>query len=504
VRIHYHTFGCKANQYDTEKMRQELEARGAHSVGGWGDADVCVVNTCTVTQRADAEARRIVRKIRRENPGVRIVVAGCSAALRGDEYAGMKGVAGVVEGQDPLAVAESVERATLRGRASMAGEGAAPCDASPPGADSSELVQLGLQPSLDRVDQEPVGAEILKRREGMTRGWLKIQDGCDRKCAFCATRLARGASRSRPPDEIVREARALARNHPELVLTGIHIGHYGRDLGAEAADRLDGRAALSTLLRHLLDEIPDIRFRLGSIEATEVDDLLLDLLATSGGRVAPHLHMPLQSGADPVLQRMRRWHTREMYRSRALEIASRMDVLGLGADIITGYPGETEEDHARTRELVEELPYTYLHVFPFSPREGTVAAELAESDPVPERVAGERSRELRERVLDKKGVYLEGRIGGPVRAIVEGDGRRALTGDYLRVEVRRPADPTDPSVPGEEGRGREVPVSGSVQPGPDGEGFPGGGGGIVSATLQGTADDPYIVLSRRGSRTFGV
>ncbi|MFW6199678.1 MAG: radical SAM protein, partial [Gemmatimonadota bacterium] len=244
-----------------------------------------------------------------------------------------------------------------------------------------------------------------------------------------------------------------------------------------ADEELGGDATLSTLLRKLLDEVPDVRFRLGSIEATEVDDLLLDLLATSDGRVAPHLHMPLQSGADPVLRSMRRWHTREMYRSRALEIAARMDVLGLGADIITGFPGETDEDHARTRDLVDELPYTYLHVFPFSPRDGTAAAELAESDPVPERIAGERSRDLRERVLEKEERYLKNRIGGPVRAVVEGDGRRALTGDYLRVGVRR-AD-------GGGCGGGEGAVRGRGQR-----------SGLVSATLQGTPDDPYIVLSR--------
>ena len=441
MRVYFHTFGCKANQYDTEAMRQELEARGASPAEGWDEADVCVVNTCTVTSRADADARRIVRKMKRENPDVRIVVAGCSAALRPDDYRGMQGVADVVAGQDPVRVAASVEESRP----------------------ASRLVQLGMEGSLDRIDQEPVGAEILKRREGMTRGWLKIQDGCDRKCAFCATRLARGASRSRFPDEIVREARALARRHPELVLTGIHIGHYGRDLGSEAAEVLGAEPALSTLLRRLLDRIPDVRFRLGSVEATEVDDLLLELLAGSGGRVAPHLHMPLQSGADPVLRRMRRWHTRETYRSRALEIAGRMPVLGLGADIITGFPGETDDDHARTRVLVEELPYTYLHVFPFSPREGTAAADLVEEDPVPERVAGERSRELRELVRRKRRRYVAGRMGTRARVVREGDGGRGLTGDYLRVEVRG----------GEEAAG-----------------------GLLRGALQGTPGDPYIDLSR--------
>ncbi len=406
MRVYYHTFGCKANQYDTERMRQEVEAHGATTVSGWADADVCIVNTCTVTNQADAEARRFVRRLRRENPETRVVVAGCSAALKAPEYRAMDAVSGVVEGHDPVAVADALH--------------------------VSRPVQIELRTSLDRIDGEPIGGELLRRRMGATRGWLKVQDGCDRKCSFCATRLARGASRSRTPEEVVAEARTLAAVHPELVITGIHIGHYGRDL--------DPRESLSRLLARLLEGVPDVRFRLGSVEATEVDDLLLELLATSGGRVAPHLHMPLQSGADPVLRRMRRWHTREQYRRRALEIAERVEPLGLGADIITGFPGETERDHARTRELVEELPFTYLHVFPFSPRADTVAASL--SEPVPQRVAGERSRELRALAQSKGRRYRRGRVGQRGEVVIEGDGGSALTGDYLRVDV--PTPPPEP------------------------------------------------------------
>ncbi len=403
MQVAFRTFGCKANQYDSDRMCQELEARGAETVEDWGRARLCVVNTCTVTNQADAEARRFIRRLRRENPGIQVVVAGCSAALRGEEYRKMPGVAAVVEGHDPVAVAAAA------------------------GVEPPPLVQLGTRQTLDAMDREPVGGEILLRREGATRGWLKIQDGCDRKCSFCATRLARGESRSRTPEDVVREAGALAGTHPELVLTGIHIGHYGMDL--------EKPSSLSRLLAILLERVPDVRFRLGSIEATEVDDLLLELLAGSGGRVAPHLHMPLQSGADPVLRRMRRWHTREMYRIRALEIAEVVPVLGLGADIITGFPGETGADHRETARLVEELPFTYLHVFPFSPREGTPAAALHREMPVPQRVAGERARELRERAQAKGKAYLGSRAGSWTEVTLEARGRLGLTGDYLRLPV---------------------------------------------------------------------
>ena len=415
MRIHYKTFGCKANQYDTERMRQLLEARGGVRASSLEDADLCVINTCTVTNRADAGARRYIRRAARRNPEARVVVAGCSAALRAPEYRAMREVAGVVEGHDPA----DVLAAASRGLGPMRGG----------------LVQLGSTAPLDRAHLEAVGATVLRRRAGATRGWLKVQDGCDRKCAFCATRLARGTSRSRDPGRVVEEARVLARNHPELVITGVHIGHYGRDL--------EPRGTLTALVRRLLDEVPGPRFRLGSIEATEIDDGMVDLLATSGGRLAPHLHMPLQSGADPVLRKMRRWHTREDYRRRAHEIADAVHPVGLGADIITGFPGETAADHASTVALVEELPFTYLHVFPYSPRDGTVAAELP--GPVPQRVSRERGRELRELAERKGSRYARGRGGAPVEVVMEGANGTALTGDYLRVSVRAEHTP-DPSV----------------------------------------------------------
>ena len=416
ARVHYRTFGCKANQYDTERMRQHLEAGlGVSPPAALEDAELCVINTCTVTNQADADARRYIRRIGRRNPGAEIVVAGCSAALRAREYRAMDGVSGVVEGHDPGEVLAAAARAL--------------------GPDRGRLLQLGARATLERTHMEGVGAEVLRRRAGATRGWLKVQDGCDRKCAFCATRLARGRSRSRHPDRVVAEARVLARSHPELVVTGVHIGHYGRDL--------DPRGSLTALVRRLLDEVPGPRLRLGSIEATEIDDGMVDLLATSGGRLAPHLHMPLQSGADPVLRRMRRWHTREQYRRRALEIAETVGSIGLGADIITGFPGETPDDHARTLSLVEELPFTYLHVFPYSPRDGTVAAGL--SGPVPQRVSGERGRELRTLAGEKGARYARRRGGAEVEVVMEGRGGTALTGDYLRVAVKSPLRP-DPAV----------------------------------------------------------
>ncbi len=393
--IWYHTLGCKANQYDTEQMARELEGRGASSAAGPDHASVAVINTCTVTNQADANARHLIRRLRRRRPDLTILVAGCSAAVRADDYRAMPEVDAVVPGQDPLAVARALEElgTPLSG---------------PPGGPATE----------------PRG----------TRAWLKVQDGCDRKCSFCATRIARGASRSRPIDEILDEARRLAGRHPELVITGIHIGHYGHDL--------EPRATLAELCERLLAAVP-ARVRLSSIEATEIDDRLLALLVESGGRLAPHLHVPLQSGSDRILRAMRRWHTREAYRRRVLEIAGRMPVLGLGADVIVGFPGEGEQEFEETRALIDELPYTYLHVFPYSVRDRTVAATLPGR--VPGHVAAERSRELRELALSKGERHRARRVGQRADVVAEGAAEvtAGLTGDYLRVEVRGPARPGD-------------------------------------------------------------
>lgn len=399
MKVHFITFGCKANQYDTERFRQELEARGASVVDDPALADKCVINTCTVTNQADAVARKAIRRLKRDHPELEIVVAGCSAALRPDEYAQMPQVAGVVRGHDPEDVVGLI-------------------------APNAPLL---------KHDEEPIGASLLHKDGRGTRAWMKIQDGCDRRCSFCATRLARGVSRSRHPDEIIEEAKRLALHHPEIVLTGVHIGHYGYDL------KDDGHKAhtLSKLVARLLEEIPGVRYRLGSVEATEIDDLMVNLLETSGGALVPHLHVPMQSGSDAVLRRMKRWHNREQYRSRMLEIASKLGYLGFGADVIVGFPGELDEHHAETRALIEELPFTYLHVFPYSVRDNTLAATY--EDQIPGDIAAERSRELRDIAVAKGKLYRQRRAGQAAEIVAE-QNEYGITEDYLRVKLT--GDPT--------------------------------------------------------------
>jgi len=354
TRVLLHTFGCKANQYDSEVLRQALEAAGATIVEDPEHADAAVVNSCTVTHVGEGKLRGFVRKIARRQPRIRTVIVGCAAALDDGPLAALPGVTAVLGGSEPREV----------------------------------LHRLAL-PAAD----VPVG---LRRFQRGTRAWLKIQDGCDEHCTFCATTRARGANRSRTLEDLVPEAGALAAHHAEIVLTGVHIGTWGRDLG--------GDCTLGHLVECLAEQVPDVRFRLSSVEATEVDDRLARLMTGAPERLAPHLHAPLQSGSDAVLRRMgRHWYTAGDYRQRVETLAAALPVFGLGADVMVGFPGESDADFAATCAVVEHLPFTYLHVFPYSERPATAAARLG--PPLEPAVVRERSAALRDLVRRKAERY---------------------------------------------------------------------------------------------------
>ncbi len=385
MRFYLHTFGCKANQYDSEAVRQALESAGATPVADPDSADFAIVNSCTVTHRGEAKMRGFVRRLHRGRPQLQTVVMGCAAALDDGAIASLPGVTSVVAGSDPADV----------------------------------LPAVGLNP--DNVDP------ILRTFPRGARAWLKIQDGCDEHCTFCATTIARGASRSRPIRDIICEAQVLSGAHEEIVLTGVHIGTYGKDL--------DDTSCLGSLVERLIAEVPGTRFRLSSVEATEVDERIASLMGDAPDRLAPHLHAPLQSGSDTVLKRMgRHWYTARTYRERCEALADKVPALGLGADVIVGFPGETEEDHVATRSLIEALPFTYLHVFPYSERPGAPARRIGR--PVDSRVAARRSAELREMATNKGAAYRARRDGGRADVVVlrRHQGRiQGLTEDYLDV-----------------------------------------------------------------------
>ncbi|MGH7754007.1 MAG: radical SAM protein, partial [Gemmatimonadales bacterium] len=306
MRVYFHTFGCKANQYDTELVRQAFADQGATPVEDPAHADVAVVNSCTVTATAEAKMRSLVRRLARGNRGLETVIMGCAAALDDGTLRGLPSVRAVVGGASPDAVLNAA--------------GAAPATAADP---------------------------ILRRFERGGRAWLKIQDGCDEHCTFCATTLARGDNRSRPMAEIVEEAKAMAEHHQEIVLTGVHIGTYGQD--RETGYEIRDTRSLGELVETLVREVPRVRFRLSSVEATEVDDRLAELMIGAPDRLAPHLHAPLQSGSDRILKRMgRHWYTAQTYRARLEWLAARLPVFGLGADVMAGFPGESDADHRAT------------------------------------------------------------------------------------------------------------------------------------------------------------
>jgi threonylcarbamoyladenosine tRNA methylthiotransferase MtaB len=290
------------------------------------------------------------------------------------------------------------------------------------------------------VSSPPVPLSALRRggTADRFRGLLKIQDGCDEHCTFCATTIARGANRSRGIPELVAEATALAGHHAELVLTGIHIGTYGQDRETGNAKR--ETASLGELLEALISAVPQVRFRLSSIEATEVDDTIARLLIEAPAHLAAHLHAPLQSGSDRILKRMgRHWYTARSYRARLDWLAERLPVFGLGADIIAGFPGESDADHRQTVMLVDALPFTYLHVFPYSERPGAAAGRFAER--VPPGTIRDRARELRECGEAKARAHRARRQGQRADGVVCGRGEgkvEVLTEDYVSVYL-----PTD-------------------------------------------------------------
>ncbi|HZO18956.1 MAG TPA: MiaB/RimO family radical SAM methylthiotransferase [Gemmatimonadaceae bacterium] len=384
MRVYLRTFGCRANHYDSEVVRAMLD-RGGHTVVAAPDeADVAVFNSCAVTADAQADLRQSVRRAARTNDALRTVVMGCAAAFDRDSVRELPSVSHVVSGADFVSIAAALEL---------------PAHAV---------------------------ATLATRAQSTVRAVLRIQDGCDEHCTFCATTVARGPARSRSVDALIREAHALSERHSEIVLTGIHIGSWGTEHGAP----------LSTLVHRLLREVPDVRFRLSSLEATEVDPLLATLLRSDDGRLAPHLHAPLQSGSDRVLRRMgRHWYTAHSYRDAVGALVRDRDVFGLGADVMCGFPGETEADHEATVRLIEELPFTYLHVFPYSPRPGTAATRLG-SVVAPSRVE-RRAADLRALAKRKAAAYRARRDRGVADVIVTTGGPRpeGITEDFLTVHV---------------------------------------------------------------------
>jgi len=403
--VSFATLGCRLNQVDTRVLQTMLEARGFKTVDFDEPADVVVVNTCTVTARAEFSDRQMIRRAARVSPDATLVVTGCWAQTSPDEVAALSGVDLVVGNADKDRLPDLLE-----------GAGAARMHVS-------DIKRARIS------ETAPVA-----RWHGRSRAFLKVQDGCQHRCAFCVVPLARGASRSLDPKVVLDQARLLVEaGHLEIVLTGVDLGHYGADLVP--------RTTLAALLRSLV-EIPGLRWvRLSSLLPAYFTPELIEIV-TGSPLVAPHLHIPLQSGSARVLRLMRRPYDARMYRALIERLVAARPGLGLGADVIAGFPGESESDFAETMACVEALPFSYLHVFPYSPRKGTEAVGLGGE--LDQRTIARRSRALRELGRAKSDAFRRRLVGSSQDVLVLETRERAtgalvgLTGNYVEVAFDGP------------------------------------------------------------------
>ncbi|WP_246109608.1 tRNA (N(6)-L-threonylcarbamoyladenosine(37)-C(2))-methylthiotransferase MtaB [Roseimaritima multifibrata] len=374
------TLGCKVNQYETELVRQGLSRIGFDDAEGDEQADVCIVNTCTVTSEGDSKSRQMIRRLARRNPDSRIVVMGCYATRAPEEVASLPNVVDVV-------------------------------------TDKRELPDLMTRFGVVDV---PTGLDGFSGRQ---RAYVKVQDGCLLRCSYCIIPMVRPELTSRPKQHIVEEVQRLVQaGHHEVVLTGIHLGHYGVDWNRDKPK--EEWVRLAHLVRELAELPGNFRIRLSSIEATEVTRELIEVMTDYPERIAPHMHVCLQSGSDSVLRRMRRrWGTR-MFLDRCQMLQDALDQPALTTDVIVGFPGETDEEFEQTLETCRKARFSKVHVFPYSQRRGTPAAEM--EDQVDKEVQAERVQRLLALEADLRQDYFKSLHGRTVQAIVEST--RGLTG----------------------------------------------------------------------------
>ena len=383
------TFGCRVNQADSLVIEGALRARGATDAPP-DQADLVIVNTCSVTASADQGARQTIRRIARSNPDVRVVVTGCYATRRPDELRELPNVVRVV-----------------------------------PNPDKDDLVTL-----LDdeREGDGPCGHVLQPGIAGRTALTLRVQTGCEEACSYCIIPQTRGAGRSTPlPVVMDRIKAAVDAGYKEVAITGVHLGSYGRDLG-------DG-SSLSSLVHRLASWDGGVLFRLSSLEPMDCTDDIVDMV-TGADTLAPHFHLPLQHGAETVLTRMRRPYTASFFRGLVERIHETMPHAAIGSDLIVGFPGETDDEFSETERMLSDLPLSHLHVFPYSDRPGTEASEMAgKVDGVVIRERGARLREIGRAMAAR---FRDAQRGTARRALTVDDGRSAVTDNYIKVSLDQP------------------------------------------------------------------
>jgi threonylcarbamoyladenosine tRNA methylthiotransferase MtaB len=451
-------FGCRATQADGAALERQFEERGLTRAAGPSQASVVILNTCTVTNGADQDARAAIRRVRRQNPHARIVVTGCYAQRAPEEIAALPGVDLVIGNSHKHQLAEI----------------AIPNFGGTPEVQSNFVSLQRLTdnhvPSMEHLPEnsifvsdifahtELLAAPVFDAANERTRPNLKIQDGCDNRCSFCVIPYVRGQSRSLPPERILAEVNTLVNaGYREVVISGINLGRWGRDLPAnvgmvDVATAHAGTAAidcpgerssplsLADIIYTILADTTLEKLRISSVEPMDWTDDLISLVASSP-RIAKHAHVPMQSGSDAVLRRMHRKYRPWHYREKIERIRAAIPTAAIGADVMVGFPGETDAEFESTRKMVEELPFTYLHVFTYSARPGTPAAEMPRQVPVQD--ARERNRVLRELAAEKRLAFMRTFVGKTVEAItlnvigndLQGEFTEALTDNYLKLRL---------------------------------------------------------------------
>ncbi|MGD0470406.1 MAG: tRNA (N(6)-L-threonylcarbamoyladenosine(37)-C(2))-methylthiotransferase MtaB [Terriglobales bacterium] len=445
ARFYIENFGCRATQADGAALERQFLERGLERAGAARDAEIVVLNTCTVTEGADKDARASIRRLQRVNPDCRILVTGCYAQRAPEELAALPGVTWVVGNSHKHQAAEIATASSVpSSRSSGSGSGFVP------------LGQLAKdQLFLDQAANVIVGdifahtellaAPVFEAANERTRPNLKVQDGCDNRCSFCVIPYVRGQSRSLPGERVIAEVRTLVEaGYREVVISGINLGRWGRDLESSSQFSVLGSQLnpttqvqrLESLILAVLERTSLEKLRISSVEPMDWSDELIQLVAASG-RIAKHAHVPMQSGSDAVLRRMHRKYRPWHYREKILKIQAAMPTAAIGADVMVGFPGETEAEFDETRRIIEELPFTYLHVFTYSARPGTPAAE--QPGQVLAAVARERNRALREIASAKKAAFMRSLVGTVVEAITLQSGgaefTEALTDNYLKIRI---------------------------------------------------------------------
>jgi len=377
-----------------------LAHRGFQPAGERSQADLVILNTCTVTASADEDARQAVRRVHRENPAARIVVTGCYAQRAPEELAAMPGVTWVIGNSHKTQIGDLVV-----------------LDEGVPYHGQIHVGDIFAQ-------RDFLAAPVEDAAGDRTRPNLKIQDGCNNRCSFCIIPFVRGRSRSAPAGEVIEQVRNLSSRYREVVLSGVNLGRWGREPGSTMR--------LPDLIRRLLAETGIERLRLSSVEPMDFSDDLLGLMAASP-RIAKHVHAPLQTGSDSVLRRMHRKYRPRHYEDRIRKAREWMAEAGIGADVMVGFPGETDAEFEENRAFIESLPFTYLHVFTYSSRPGTPTATMPDQVPMP--VRKERNRILRELAAAKNLEFRRRMVGKTLSVVTLEQAGMALSDNYLKVEL---------------------------------------------------------------------